>query len=742
MPQHTIFLSHNSQDKPGAEKLKNDIEAHELAQKHQVTVWLDKERLDNDGPFPPQLSEAVQDESKSHSFLLYLTNNPITPWMEKEISLAVKRNADTKKQGKRYPLIPAYAHAMQGSVQLPAMLDDMTAREQVATNPNEIRAIIQLALGAYPDDPERPAPSDTTPLTSQNPSAAESGHGDWISFHLYEESGRFYAEDDEGKRILINQSCISDAPIQHKRNLAQALLDNKPVPERIRIMTDMEQCAVWPWHELPHPNTGNPLIQQGCVVEVGPVTRAYRAGFDQVALHNPLMVVPQKTKGFLCDDHYTQVTANLEAYFNIQSPIDRASSKGVLQHQLQWQGEHDLIYLYARYQNGQIQLDDSDLSLDDLGAHIAKLPSRPFVILSLISDQTIKTYPQKLVKASRLLWIQYVRRDQHLDHLKQNLFNVLSNIDQQPDIVHSILRRDIDKHTIKNLLWINGLSPSVQTVKDIQRRLRAALLKVLLGRKDLKDRIAGSLYGGKQFVYGVTGDRQSCPHDVPHQVRQRLRWEDPEKGRPVPIFYFTIDIAASADVAEAIEDATYDGMPMGDGNMQNTLENILNENGLLNQACYISLNWLFTFEPGQENNLQCYLEHWITQYDRYFSQVDLNGAIILNAICLQIKDEQKAQSIQNETNEILSRLSRSHQSYLKVIDDLPALTNLRRREIIQFLDEDESHWHKELRLDKHNVDPEKFTEWVFKKKQGRFEDTVNLIWRSYKNNHQDYLNHA
>ena len=138
-----LFLSHNSQDKPEVIKFAKSLELHPLAIQHNLQVWLDKDELHNRSYFPDQLVDAIR--VTTCAFALYLSNQEITPWIETEISHALKRHVDDQKYGKNYPLIPFYAHSREGATPLP--LITMSAIDNVFGDMDKIEYIIKQAIG-------------------------------------------------------------------------------------------------------------------------------------------------------------------------------------------------------------------------------------------------------------------------------------------------------------------------------------------------------------------------------------------------------------------------------------------------------------------------------------------------------------------------------------------------------------------------------------------------------------------
>ena len=169
----TLFLSHNSLDKPEVEAFTQQLESHPLAQQHQLKVWLDKNNLHNNTGFPAQLADAIHYDSCA--FVLYLSQHPISEWVLDEINHAKKRNVDDRKQGKSYPIIPVYAGNSENSTALPAIISTFSFLENVTGDNDKIGNIIAMALGLgnAKADRQETAPTNLSPFALQKRQRAE-----------------------------------------------------------------------------------------------------------------------------------------------------------------------------------------------------------------------------------------------------------------------------------------------------------------------------------------------------------------------------------------------------------------------------------------------------------------------------------------------------------------------------------------------------------------------------------------
>ncbi|MDD5391984.1 MAG: toll/interleukin-1 receptor domain-containing protein [Thiothrix sp.] len=762
-PVRYIFLSHNSTDKPGVERLAELLESRPLAKANNVKVWLDKNNLQHGVQYTNQFAEHIN-HPNTCAFLLFMPRDPIRPYVQYEINIALDRHLRDQASGKLFPILPVYPGACSGRVELPAAIRTFNYREFVDDDLQKMDAIIADAVGEqHPSVGASPAGD----LTEESPAGLaptrekKEGYDVWRSFVLEQHGNNIRAEDDDGNVItapLGGYQGVETSPEQ-LRPLAKVLLGNQAVDGvkgRLRIMTNDPLLAMLPWQRLPHPVTGKPLLECGWMLETGPVQgRSYRTGFTTIAPHTPLLVIPSDRKYQIAGDkHYALVQSYLDAHLGIHSLIPRVTNPQALQRELRLH-QPDLLYIYARFNGEQVELDagldgEEQVSLQTLGEWITQADIHPVVVINLIG-RTLTSYPQALVKSSRLVWIQATSRIKRLNDLEKNLAHVLEHTSRHHDLTSSIMRQDAYDHLgMQNLLWLSGQTPCLDSNTQHKRsqQLRAALLKVMLGRKVLKNHLASEIHEHLSqriplSAYAITGTAAACPHDVPAQVQHRLQWEGKERNLPIMQFYFHINIEPCDDIASLLDNTVTEGLLHGTDDAEDILEGELKRRGLQQQDCCITLNWLFHVSAGQEDAIPLWLTNWGALVCEYFSpnRIKLERAILVNAVCMEVQTENIAQSVQSKTNKELRKL-RNGAGMMQPIIYEDALGKLKPYEINDFLESSQRYWYNELKLTQHAIDPWDFAEWIAEQTGGLFEDTVTLIWKQYQRNYQEYRNHA
>ncbi|WGZ95546.1 MAG: toll/interleukin-1 receptor domain-containing protein [Candidatus Thiothrix putei] len=767
-----IFLSHNSTDKPELMRFAEALVKRPLAQAHNLQVWLDKTNLEHGVQYVNQFAANIN-HPDTCAFLLFMPREPIRAYVAYEIGIALDRHLNDQNLGKRFPILPVYPGAHSGRVELPQAICTFNYREYVYDDVQQMDAIIMDALGNISPVGASPAgdSSDFIETGKESPAGQaptreqREGYDVWLSWVLTRRGNELQAEDDG--RNISTLFCAGlpgiDATPEQLLPLAIWLLGEQAIDGikgRVRILTDDPELALLPWHRLPHPQTGVPLLEIGWIVEIGAV-RSYSPKFFSLTLNTPLLVIPSHQRHEIAGDrHYALVQRFFEAYLNIHV-IPRVTSPFALKRELQLH-KPDLIYVFSRFNGVFLELDygidrENSISLEYFGLLIEGLEKPPVVVMFLIGD-CLSHYPSLLIKSSRIVWIQTTSRPNKksgdFDGDFEKVLNKISS--KNGDFIDSILKEtNKDNLGVHNFVWVTGRSPWVQVVDHKNKYaliLKAALLKVILGRESLKHHVASvvSTHLSQRIslsAYLVTGDVNACPHDVPAQVQYRLQWGDRENSIPTIQFYFNLDIDGSGKyvnsldqyVYNMLDDAIVQGILFRFPNAEEVIKHELKKRGLNEQKCCVFLNWFLLINKSQESSVSEWIKVLGRVINEYFSHVSLDEVVLLNAICIQVQDEKSVQDVQSLGNNALRHLRNLKGSSIEPIIIKEGLGRLDAGDISDFLDANQGYWRGELRLKDFNVDSWGFAQWVVSKTNGVFDGTVNLIWQQYQCNYMEYF---
>ncbi|MGB0846036.1 MAG: toll/interleukin-1 receptor domain-containing protein, partial [Thiolinea sp.] len=550
-----IFLSHKSEDKPQVRQLATMLEQHPLAKQNSIKVWLDERSQDNTQTYVSQFSRAIV-SPRACAFLLFVPKDSTDGYVQHEIETAFNRRMNDEKQGNKFPIFPVYPAGQAERIKLPHPIQGFNYFENILENSDRLTDILEGALVLNSKTTSRGGDIGVGPDQNKSPG--------WLCYIL-ETSGEAITAENfytyAKTSIPKNQLLPLDRSEDQSATLEQLFPDlcvASLVVERLRIMTDDAELAVLPWSKL----------QTDAVVEVSPVARRYPEAFDDnSALISPLAVIPQDAKhGIAGNKHYSALVGYFNSHLGMRGPLPRVTSVQSLGRELK-QHQPDFIYLYGCFDGQSIVLDKPDsfapgesgrLTLTEFGEWLKsaldhKAMIRPIVVLSLVGG-VLNEYPAELVKHCKVLWIQSVRMRGSHPLIESQLAQALEALSANHGDLIKAINQQSDKR-VNSHLWVNGQPIRFDTHNGmpLSSQLRAALLRVMLGRDNLKamlrDRIDRPEHrsGGSFLVYAVTGDAASCPFEVPQQLQSRLDWEDQEKGLPVIPLYFSLKVDPDSD---------------------------------------------------------------------------------------------------------------------------------------------------------------------------------------------------
>ena len=524
----------------------------------------------------------------------------------------------------------------------------------------------------------------------------------------------------------------------------------------LRIMTDDKNLGRLPWHCLPDFNKPSErLIDNKWIIEVSPCSPASYAGYSHKNIDNPLIVIPANHQHELtADKHFSLVQSHLESELEIQGFIPRVNTPKLLLNEIKVK-KPDFIYLYARYKQEKIILDadntgNNAITLDELAQCLEQNAIHPLIVMSLLSDDAISDYPIKLIKNTSLLWMLNATHDSKIHALEDQLFNTLIALSKNPDISATIKQQSPQQRRLQSIVWNNQQTPKLNIVhgkQKLKRQFRVAVLKVVLGREELKDRISGginrSLEQVEMLVYAISGTATACPCDVPAQIRHHMQFSS---RQPLTFIshYFNIQIAPNPmlnDMEDSIDNAMSQSLPSGAKTIKDIFRKEIERRGL-QQDCCIALNWYFHIPKDMQGDKQEKLSEWIKLWNNAicaeFDKQAPEHALLLHSLCFQLETQEQVNNAQKQVNKILGETQKNNQhcdkEYLRLSRPLDALES---NEIKDFFN-NTPLWRKNLQLDQHNIDTADFADWIHQQTQGDFEAVVNTIWQQFQHNYQEY----
>jgi len=526
-------------------------------------------------------------------------------------------------------------------------------------------------------------------------------------------------------------------------------------PRRLRLRCRDDAAARLPWHGLPDAD-GRRLGNQGWVIEVvGPTPRPAVVR----SIHNALILAPADAR--LAPEvrpHVDQVRAALAPLL----PHPRLSRVpwAVNCHDLDryLQDEPDLLYVYAMVdQAGGLALGrDADAReslapaalLDRLVRLVrrARLPTPPLLWLHCVEADGARLDLDLLLARTRdypLLLIQRTAAGRVGTSLKRGTLAWLAEFAAAPaSEPAAVLSRLGDSGTCVRLGG-DGLVLTRPADPDavLYASIRASLLQLLLGRTTEKDLLAGRIAaprGGSLLLYFVCGDTQARVHDFPEQGRWHLEALDhPPRVRPKPIPALLGPGQTSEDLLQQL----YENLQLNPDT--DTTEEALHRltRPLPGEHLLLSLACLLVPAPDcTPDQIPGWLGRWRQAVLQVFEAREIPaGCRVLAGCCLQWKvgwpedHRSTATAIQTDAVAVLGRDNPPHCDWVRFEQPLD---RLRQDELDDFFRNEEGR----LAAAVVGLERRALVDWVWARTAGRFEPTVDTIYRAYKTGFQALRN--
>lgn len=265
-------------------------------------------------------------------------------------------------------------------------------------------------------------------------------------------------------------------------------------------------------------------------------------------------------------------------------------------------------------------------------------------------------------------------------------------------------------------------------------QIRAALIRILLGREDEKLRLYYALkkaHGGTLLLYGVCGDEQSCVHDLPGQTRQFIA--DLDRGLRVETRPIPYTLAPSPTLFDDLTRQFKQDLNVTRRNPpREALGDLLIGEPTSDETLVIALSWLLEVAPGCAPGE---LGDWLATWRRAVSGVLNRDEIppdyrILVGACIQWPAgwPEAHGSDANSLQQTIDRALRPRDNpppHLRPIAMEQSLALLKRREVLEFYQDCEPALKEGLGA--RDLPVEALVDYLLARTGGRFRETVDLI---------------
>ncbi len=554
--------------------------------------------------------------------------------------------------------------------------------------------------------------------------------------------------DAEQRNFAALHAALFDGTEQRDGLLHPKACPDRPdaAPRRLRLVCGDADSAALPWHCIEE-SPGQPLGQAGWIIEC--VAEPAPGGLRQ-ELVDALILAP--ATGELAPgapSHTSQVAAHLRRLLADPDAVpDRAH--GLLDLEASLEREPDLIYVYACVDRdgvlvlGQHRDHAEALTLETLLDRLQRLDPRPLLWLHCIEERRSRLDIASLHRRTRgypLVWLQRTTKRQATNSQDRTYAWIDALTEASRPEPAAVLSQAPDAGT---LCW--QARPGLHLTKPqdpgaaLRAYIRAALIRLRLGRQTQKNLVNGALRDtadGNLLLYAVAGERDACPHDFPDQARYDLEASD--RNHRIELHWLPLAMEPpDDDLDDQLADTLELHLGLTSLPTRQALERLRLQEPLPDERVVIALTWLL--EPGS-GFTAAQSGAWLGAWKRVLLEALRPADIpprcrLLVGACIQWPADWPEDSgsdpgaIQDAMAEALDE---ANPYYCDWVPDLPTLDLLNKRDLTSFFRD----FAKRPDSCSQGLEPRNLADWCLKRCQGRFEDTVTLIYRGCKSGFND-----
>ena len=480
---------------------------------------------------------------------------------------------------------------------------------------------------------------------------------------------------------------------------------------------------------------------------------------DTLVPSSPLLVIPaDPSHKIMADKHYLEVSTDIESHWGIVSPR-RVSTVTQLKRELGID-QHNVIYIYAKENNGEITLDKDlksgqVLDLNDLASWFAAKGLRPLLILAITGRFDESQIPKALVEQTQFIWcLQTMESESGLEAQSKAIKHLVEQSALTERSLETIIaklplltqaRRKVKSHTFTSSSNLT-LKVDAQSQRE-EQQFRAAFFRLVLGRRTLKSDIGVAINAhlGKTEIltYAVTGSKLSCAFEVPQQIDYHLATS--EMGITVINYplHTTIDAEICSDewaLETSITNVIEQNLKLGSSDLSALIKKKAEDYGIDIDSGAIVFHWNINVEQDvDESSLEKWLTVWHDLVHDEFGDLLIPKATLVHALCLQVHDDKKVTELHDTTQRFFRKKVRKSSSQVTphLIED--SLKQLKSTEIEDFFDHpDNQRWVDHFKFKDHGIDSEDLSEWVCNKTNGEFESVVHELWKAQQTHYVEY----
>ena len=472
---------------------------------------------------------------------------------------------------------------------------------------------------------------------------------------------------------------------------------------------------------------------------------------------SPLLVIPTSPEyKLIADKHYREVEAELESYWGLLNSR-RVSTRRNLEREL-GNDSPDLVYVYTKFENGQLLLDDDQdgnaVDLETLASWFKQSGLRPLLILVLHGYFDEGMIPDCLKAQTQYIWCLFTPEETTLDDLSiaMGRFFKRSGQSKTSNLIELIA------NTTTNLLVESIASgPPQELAVDAEsqrnaQQFRAALLRIMLGREEIKSQLGLAIQrhlGSRNILlFAVTGSELSCVFDLPQQIYFAMLPTAKNNKQGMLIINWPLHIHVSAEnckdkwsAVKSINEVISYNIQHGSADLGKLIEDKAEATGIDAETGAIVFHWNISIaDTLTEAHLKQWLTVWADIIEAKFSQLYSPTATLVHALCVKANNQSDINALNTQIRRFLVNNLESKQTLTAYSKSTKPLSALEAEEIEDFFNDPENRdWSEHFRFINYSIDKSKLADWVIEKTAGEFEDVVQTLWQSQLNNYDEFL---
>jgi hypothetical protein len=522
------------------------------------------------------------------------------------------------------------------------------------------------------------------------------------------------------------------------------------LPLRVRLVAPDPVLAALPWHCLSHGE--RPLGDAGWVMESVHATQPEPLPVLEIPIENPLILAPSDpTLEIGAARHVSEVQDALRALLGGPGQaITWTRTRRELEFHLR-QDPPDLIYCFTLLDAqgalalGRSESDRHTLDLNELARLLEQARTRPVLWMSLIASARPRTTWHALLPHCHLLLAQQTdiirveaaseRNLAWLERLQEGLRDPCSLVSDHPDPRVTLIHSSAP-------VRLRLPAAEAETGAGLRARIRATLLRILLGREPEKNMLYGYTQGasdGDLLAYVAVGDEQACVHDFPAQVRHRLE-QTLEDGIRVVTQFVPASLGTSPEPDLEIGRLFKRHLLPAGGSLGEALEGLLRHPPLEDESVVIALPWLL--DLGAETS-EVQVEQWIESWARLHAQA-FAGTIpercrVLLGACIRLEQPcpLAPEQVLGCANAALGRAAAEASPGFEPVKLGKPLGRLSADHLHRFYTQSRFG----PRLLPSRLDARRLAQWIVSQTDGAFSDTVDLVYGEYRDGYSRFQKH-